>query len=172
MDNVIDLNKVIARYLYWSNSCGDLHHHAEYDITFDELPAPLQRVATDLFCEGQFYMRCYLTEFQGEYGISLEAEYDTEYARDLGTSYEKLTEVGRKKAAILAEEFPEYKVMFGYDTMQWESGERTSQLVIFLPADISAEEYKRVGDRADEIVWPTPEECEAQNNCLCVIKKQ
>lgn len=154
MGNVIDLNKNFAQYKYWSNGCGDLHHHGEYDISLEELPTPLQRVYNDLFSEGQFCMNCYLTEYKGEYGISLEAEYDLEYAKDLGITYEELIAAAREKAAALAEAFPQYTVMFGLDTEVWNNGDRSSQMVLFLPADITAEEYNKAGTLADKIVWP------------------
>ena len=158
MEKVIDLNKNFAQYKYWSNGCGDLHHHGEFDITFEELPVPLQRVYNELFSEGQFCMNCYLAEFEGKYGISLEAEYDREYARDLGITYEELITAAREKAAALAEAFPQYPVMFGVDTEVWSDGDRSSQMVLFLPADITEEEYKKAGTMADKIVWPNSAE--------------
>ena len=158
MGNIIDLNKTFDQYKYWSNACGYLHHHGEYDIEYGDLPDQLKRVYDEIFCEGEFSLNCYLTEYKGEYGVSLEAEYDREYASDLGITYEELVSAALAKASALAEAFPQYKVMFGRDTEVWSNGDCMSQLVLFLPADITEEDYKMVGTAADAIVWPKSKE--------------
>lgn len=153
MEKFIDLNKNFSKYLYWSNACGNLHYHGKHDISTEELPEPLQRAYTELFAEGQFSMNCYLAEYDGEYGISLEAEYDTAYAKDLHMDYADLLHKAKGHAEILADKYPEYKVLFGIDTEEWSNGDRASQLVVFLPWNIAKTDYDAVGETASAIVY-------------------
>ena len=45
-DSELELSK---RLKYWSNACGELHHHGEYDLdNVSELPIELQRAYNEL----------------------------------------------------------------------------------------------------------------------------
>ena len=45
-----DYYEIREKLIYWSNSCGDLHHNGEYDIEDESgLPKELQRVLNDLW---------------------------------------------------------------------------------------------------------------------------
>ena len=150
--DVFYLNSEPGKLKYWSNGCGELHHHGEYEITEKELPKELLRAYKDLFSEGQFAMTCYLAEYDNKYGITLESVYDTDYAKFLGISYASLVSMARERAVELAKAVPGYTVLFGFDTLEWSDGSKDSQLILFLPWDISEEEYTRVGKLADSIV--------------------
>jgi hypothetical protein len=153
MGNVINLNENIDKYHYWSNSCGETHHWGEYDITPDELPKELKRVFDELHNENDFGLNCYLTEYDSEYGISLEAVYDKFYANSIHVSYEKLLQTAMIKADLLAAKFPQYKILFGKDTQKWSDGYQESQLVIFMPWNISKENYNMVGTIVEAIAY-------------------
>jgi len=84
-------DKLGGNFVYWSNSCGDLHHNGEYDIDkVEDLPKELRRAYNELWCDGVYGLRCYLVEFNGKYGIAFEAGYSEGYADDLGITYEGL----------------------------------------------------------------------------------
>ena len=49
-------NELDNHIKYWSNACGDLHHHGEYDLeNASELPLELQRAYAELWREGDGY---------------------------------------------------------------------------------------------------------------------
>ncbi len=153
MGKVIDLNKNTEKYHYWSNSCGETHHWGQYDITPEELPKQLKRVYDELFWKNKFGLNCYLAEYDGKYGISLEAIYNTDWAADTGLSYDKLVKTAQEKANIIAEKFPQHKVLCGKDICEWNDGSKESIMAVFLSWDTSEEEFERVGNFVDDIAY-------------------
>lgn len=134
-------NEVGGDFVYWSNCTGDLHHNAEYWIDdVADLPNELQRAYNELWSE-QYWANCYIVEFNGKYGVALEAEYDAEFASDKGISYEELLSVAKNKAAECADKYSEYDVIFGEDTMHWSDGSVDSIVSIIVPWDTSVEKF-------------------------------
>ena len=74
---------------YWSNSCGELHHHGEYDIDEADLPDELKSAYHKLWTDGISSL-CYLTEYKGKYGIALVNEFHETYAADINSTMEAL----------------------------------------------------------------------------------
>lgn len=139
-------DKLDGDFVFWSNSCGDLHHNGEYDIDkVEDLPKELQRAYNELWCEGVYGLRCYLVEFNGKYGISFEAGYGEGFADDLGITYEGFVKTVRGKAVACSNEYPEYDVIFGKDTEEWSDGSVDSVVMIIMPWDISKEKFDEVG---------------------------
>jgi hypothetical protein len=153
MSKVIDLNENINNYHYWSNSCGETHHWGEYDIAPDELPEELKRAFDELFCENDFGLNCYLTEYDGKYGISLEANYDSNYADDICVSYDEVIKTAMIKADLIATKFHQCMVLFGKDTWEWSDGSKESQLVIFMPWNISKKDYNKIGTVVGRVAY-------------------
>ena len=86
-DNELELNKHLK---YWSNACGELHHHGEYDLdNILELPEELQRAYNELWKEGNGCLE-YLVEYDGKYYIALVSEFDDTFADDSNISMEEL----------------------------------------------------------------------------------
>lgn len=139
-------NELGGNFVYWSNSCGDLHHNGEYDIErVEDLPKELQRAFNELWCDGVYRVRCYLVEFNGKYGIAFEAGYDKGYAEDLEMTYENLINIAKEKAVECSKKYPEYDVIFGKETEKWSDGSTDSIVMIVMPWDISNEKFDEVG---------------------------
>lgn len=139
-------NELGGNFVYWSNSCGDLHHNGEYDIeNIEDLPKELQRAFTELWSDGVYRVRCYLVEFNGKYGISFEAEYDKGYADDVEITYDELVKIAREKAIECSKKYPEYDVIFGKDAVERSDGSKDTVVVIVMPWDISKEKLNDVG---------------------------
>ena len=100
-------NELDEDWAFWSNATGDLHHDGLWLDGVEELPAELQRACNDLWTDG-LWANCYLAEFEGQYGVALEAEYDEELADDAKMSYAKLVEAVRAKARRLSRRYPQY----------------------------------------------------------------
>ena len=63
-DSDLELNRHLK---YWSNACGELHHHGEYALDdVSELPEELQRAYNELWKEGNGCYE-YLVEYDGKY---------------------------------------------------------------------------------------------------------
>lgn len=83
---------------YWSNACGDLHHHGEYDLkSVSELPEELQRAYKELWKEGCGCLE-YLAEYDGKYYIALITEFDNDFAGNNNLSMNELYEAVKKNA--------------------------------------------------------------------------
>lgn len=151
-------NELGGDFVYWSNSCGDLHHNGEYDIDkVEDLPKELQRAFNELWCEGVYGVRCYLVEFNGHYGIGLEAGYDKCYADDIGMKYERLIEIAKEKAVECSNKYPEYDVIFGEETEKWSDGSVDSIVMIVMPWDISEEKFDEVGKYLEAMCYEISE---------------
>lgn len=139
-------NELGGNFVYWSNSCGDLHHNGEYDIEkVENLPKELQRAFNELWCEGIYGVSCYLVEFNGKYGIAFEAGYDKDYANDSNMTYENLIQIAREKAIECSKKYPNYDVLFGEDTKKWSDGSTDSIVMIIMPWNIVEKEFDEVG---------------------------
>jgi hypothetical protein len=159
MNKVIDLNENIENYHYWSNACGELHHWGEYDITEDDLPYQLYRLFAEIYSENSFGLDCYLVQYGAdedtykEYGLSLEAHYDTDYARDICVPYDEVLKTAMIKADLIANRFPECKVFFGKDVCEWNDGSKDSVLAVLLPYNISKEDYNTIGNVVGRVAY-------------------
>lgn len=118
-----------------------MHHNTEYWIDdVAELPNELQRAYNELWSES-YWASCYIVEFNGKYGVALEAEYDDDFAEDKGISYETLLGIAKSKAIECADKYSEYDVIFGEDTMHWSDGSVDSIVSIIVPWDTSVEKF-------------------------------
>ena len=96
-DNELELSRHLK---YWSNACGELHHHGEYDLKdISELPEELQRAYDELWREGGCYE--YLVEYDGKYYVSLVSEFNDTFAEDNNISMGELYEIAKKNALQL-----------------------------------------------------------------------
>ena len=85
-DNVeiyTSFNKLYSKLKFWCSGCGDLHYHGEYHITEDDLPSPLKYAYNDLWSEGSGCLE-YLVDYNGNYYLAIEGEYDSEDEDFLG----------------------------------------------------------------------------------------
>lgn len=97
-DNRTELEKHLK---YWSNACGELHHHGEYDLnSILELPEELQRAYKELWKEGNGCLE-YLVEYDKKYYIALISEFDNTYACDSEVSMEVLYKIAKRNALEL-----------------------------------------------------------------------
>lgn len=145
-------NELGGGWAFWSNATGDLHHDGLWLDGVEELPAELQRACNDLWTDG-LWADCYLAEFDGQYGVALEAEYDEELAADAKMTYARLVKAIRAKARRLSRLYPQYEVIFGRDTCRWSNGTTESELFLFLPWDVSESEFARVAEHFDSTCY-------------------
>ena len=143
-DSELELNRHLK---YWSNACGELHHHGEYDITdIAELPEELQRAYNELWKEGNGCYE-YLVEYDGKYYIALVSEFDDTFADDSNLSMEELYEVAKKNALKLYNDklFENTTLVIGKETGCNECHE-----IIFL---VPAMESENVYDEIEETIY-------------------
>ncbi len=144
--------------LYWSNACGELHYHGERDINPDELPKELKNLyfgswsdshGVNLgFWNDSYGVNCYLAEYHGQYGISLECEYSSFYAEEYGKTYDELLEMVKKGAVLIAASNQKCITLFDKDSLCINDGSKTSQLVVFVPYADNADKYEPVFNEA------------------------
>ena len=140
-------------FVYWSNCTGDLHHNCEYWIdNVEELPSELQKAYNELWSE-EYWVNCYIVEFNGKYGVALEAEYDKHFAEDEGVSYGALLNIAKNKAAECADKYQDYDVIFGKDTREWSDGSINSIVSIIVPWDTSVEKFEEVAEWFDSMCY-------------------
>lgn len=143
-DNEFELNKHLK---YWSNACGELHHHGEYDLdSISELPEELQRAYNELWKEGNGCLE-YLVEYDGKYYIALVSEFDDTFADDSNVSMEELYEIAKKNALELFQQdlFKNTVLIIGKETGCNECHE-----VIFL---VPAMESENVYDEIEDVIY-------------------
>ena len=146
----------IARYSeaikYWSNSLGELHHHGQYDITEEELPAELKRAYHELWDDNTGSL-CYLVETGKGYGIALINEYDECFAGDCGLTMEELFRSSVKDAqTIIADPaFAKAEIYLG----KYMGFNECHELAVVFPADISAEEFRKAAESLNDIAYST-----------------
>ena len=68
--------------LYWSNACGELHYHGEYDITEGELPRILREAYKKYWSEN-YRLPCYLGEVNEKFCLLFILEADEDYVHTL-----------------------------------------------------------------------------------------
>ena len=140
-------------FRYWSNCCGDLHHWGQYDITEDELPEELRKIYHTLWAEDEYGLYCYLTEFKGQYGIALIAEYheyeetETDLVKsDFGYEY------AEKVAGLLSERLSDVapginaKILLakqqGFPGSAPDGEDPSRELVLFMDHNVSEDHYR------------------------------
>lgn len=145
-----DKNEYNEKLTYWSNACGDLHHDGKW-IEEKDLPPVLQDVYKRLWEEGNGSY-CYLAEYDGELGIALINEYH-EYT-ELGEvgekcNYQMAVRNGKRLEAenLPVEVFIGKEMGFPGETPIDVIGEdNATELVAFMRADVSTEDYRKVAD--------------------------
>ena len=80
MKNYVEMytsfNELYSKLKFWCNGCGDLHYHGEYSITEDDLPYSLEYAYKELWSEGSGCLE-YLVDYNGNYYLAIEGEYDS-----------------------------------------------------------------------------------------------
>ncbi len=148
-----EFNDKLENFVYWSNCTGDLHHNAEYWIdNVEDLPKELQVAYNELWSDS-YWANCYIAEFNGKYGIALEAEYDNYFAEELKVSCKELDNMVKDKAVELANKYSEYDVIFGEDTIKWSNGEVNSAMIIFMPWNVGNEKFLEVQEYFDSMCY-------------------
>lgn len=139
-DNEFELNK---RLKYWSNACGELHHHGEYDIEESELPEELQKVYNTLWTEDSGSL-CYLIEYKGNYGIALINEFDEEFAKNNAVTMDDLFIKMHIKANSFKEmeEYQNTVILLG----KYSGCDECHEFITILPVDIEKELFYKVAD--------------------------
>lgn len=136
---------------YWSNACGELHHHGEYDLTnISELPEELQRAYKDLWEEGNGCLE-YLVEYDGKYYIALISEFDNTFANDSGLSMDELYERAKSNALRLYEKelFLNTFLVIGKETGLDERHE----ICFLVPATESKNIYDKIETEIYMNIW-------------------
>ena len=148
----------LGAFVFWSNSCGDLHRNGDYDIKdMSELSSNLQYAYKNLWRE-TYPVYCYLAEFNTQEGIALELSYDRCYASDYGISYAELLEIAHDKAVQLSRKYPDYDVIMGEDAITWSDESKDTVVYIILPWDTDPKKVEEIADFMDEIGYKIPEE--------------
>lgn len=135
---------------YWSNSCGDLFDGSK-EIDEKDLPHELQFALNVLWSDGMYVMRLYLAEFNGVYGISVEAEYEES---DGGCACNPETiAYAHNKAVNLADAYPEHTVLFGENAEEWSDGTIDTIVSIFMPWDTDVKTFEEVCKYFDSMCY-------------------
>lgn len=79
---------------YWCNSCGELHHWGQYDITEEELPEDL-RIAYNTLWEEGTGSYCYLVTYLGKNYVALINEYDDNYAETINVKMDQVYQMAK-----------------------------------------------------------------------------
>ena len=139
---------------FWSNACGELHHHGKYMIAEADLPAPLRRAYQELWTEDSGSL-CYLVETKKGYGIALINEYSEEYAKDCGLSMDEMFScVMRDSGSIGADDhFMKADIYVSEHLGILECHE----IVVVFPADIPENEFEAAVKRLDELSYQASE---------------
>lgn len=147
-DNGFALNRHLK---YWSNACGELHHHGEYDIQdVAELPKELQRAYYELWEEGNGCYE-YLTEYDGKYYIALVSEFNDRFANYRNLSMEKSYEVAKKNALKLynSKLFKNTILVIGKET----GCEECHEIIFLVPATESKNVYDEIENTIYLNIW-------------------
>lgn len=147
-NNESELNKHLK---YWSNACGELHHHGEYDLEdISELPDELQRAYKELWKEGYGCLE-YLVEYDGKYYVALISEFDDDFAKNSDLSMDELYEIVKKNAFKLYNEdlFKNTILVIGKETGLDECHE----FIFLVPAMESENIYDEIEDEIYINIW-------------------
>ena len=149
-DSELELSKHLK---YWSNACGELHHHGEYDLKdVTELPEELQRAYNELWKEGNGCLE-YLVEYDKKYYIALVSEFDDTFADDSGVSMEELYEVAKGNALKLYYQdlFKDTILIVGKGT----GCDGCHEIIFLVPAMESENVYDEIEDTIYLNIWET-----------------
>lgn len=133
---------------YWSNAVADLN----YVDNEDELPKELQRVLNKLWTD-MYGVCCYLIEFNGKYGVALEAEYNNDYADDMGVSYDTLCDYAHSFAKVVSESYAKFDVVYGKDAVHWSNGKSDTIVTLIMPWDVRCDTFKDVAEWFDDTCY-------------------
>lgn len=126
---------------YWSNACGELHYHGEYDITEGELPRVLRAAYKNYWSEN-YHLPCYLGEIDEEFRLLFVLEADECYVREF---YHCDIDASSVILQQLAQRLEKYSA-FSCAEFILEEGTGFNgchQLIISIPADIDQETFER-----------------------------
>lgn len=148
--NDMDMNEFKEDLKYWSNCCGDLHHHGEYDIEEFDLPQELQRAYAELWTEGGGSL-CYLVEYKRAYGVALINEFDDCIAEDNGVSMDFLYEKMQQKASslILHNLFKGAQIICS----EYAGFNECHELIVILPTNIERDTFNGIMNYLDKTVY-------------------
>lgn len=121
----------------WSNGIGELRGGIEPE----ELPKQLQRALDSLFSD-DYGGGCYLVSHGDGYGVYVAAEYDADYAEDLGVTYQTLVSMARDNAAMMARERGGIDFVFAEDVSQWSDGKQITEIWLAVPWDAEAGAFR------------------------------
>lgn len=116
----------------YSNATGDLFDLDGEWISEEDLSPELFRAFNSLWNENG-WANCYLADFYSMPCLALSAEYDRDYAKALGISYEDLLEKAKVNAQRVSECQCGIDFLFGRDTMQWSDGSVASEFLMMIP---------------------------------------
>ena len=142
---VRETSEVREKLHYWSNAAGDLfnpHDKSEDSwISASKLPAELSHAWNTLYSEdtGSY---CYLVELNGEFGIMLSSEY----AKEDGLSHEDVIRRGEEVAKLFDDLGINGQICAGISDEAYLSDDFTDELLVFMPADISVENFNKTAD--------------------------
>lgn len=137
-------------FKYWSNSCGELHHFGQEDITEDELPEELKPIYKEYWEEDKDGHYTYLAQYKGMNGIALVDEYyETCEGKPTENNYAQAS-----KAAKLISECNDCTVLLAEGLGYFDSQDgNASELVVFMPATISKERFDQISKRLMEVAY-------------------
>ena len=147
---------------YWCNSTGDLHRQGDFNITEEDLPAPLRRAFRELWKENAGGANCYLVETEADgYGISLIGEYDRDFADDLQINLSEYLEIVIQDAQIIASRESMWCAHI-YVLENAECFPEAHLLAIVLPASIPVRDFKEACATVQTDLYETAKKREAE----------
>ena len=137
-------------FKYWSNSCGDLHHFGQEDITENDLPEELKPIYKEYWEEDKDGHYTYLAQYKGVNGIALVDEYyETCEGNPTENNYAQAS-----KAAKLISEYNDCTVLLAEGLGYFDSQDgNASELVVFMPATISKKRFDQISKRLMEVAY-------------------
>lgn len=152
---------------YWSNGCGELHHHGEYDIKEEELPNELKRAYEELWTDGTGSY-CYLVEYKGKFGIALSNEFNETYAEDICLTMDDLYVYMKKKAEEFCamDAFKDATILLGDYTVP-----DGHEFITILPWDVKKHVFQTVSEVLFKNVYDQPKK-KNKEYLICENKKR
>lgn len=142
---------------YWCNATGDLHRQGDFNITEEDLPAPLRRAFRELWKENAGGANCYLAETEQDgLGIALIGEYDHESADELQLSMPEYLDIVIQDAEILASR---ETLWSAHIYVLENAGEfpEAHLMIIFLPAAIPERDFDAACETVQSDLYGTLE---------------
>lgn len=145
-----NIEQYIEDLKYWSNSCGELHYHGEYDLKEKDLPKELLRAYNELWSDGTGSL-CYLVEYKGEYRIALINGFDEIYAEDINSTMDILYQHMKTKAEKFSAmgEFKNTQIIIAENAGCYEYYE----FVVLLSCDTKKEIFDKIASILYEEVY-------------------